>query len=105
MSETTQRIRVGILAEGTITPHNISCSVVTEEFHIFLVPKHVVCRLTLVNGSSVIGDSCCLDDVHFDEDYHRRVAQSRARSKVWDLESYLMRDQLYLQAEAYILGD
>ena len=59
-----------------------------------------VCALTLVNGSTVTGDSAAVSPENFDEQVGRDVAYTHARDKIWALEGYLLRDQLSRAYEA-----
>lgn len=52
------------------------------------------CVLVLKNGFTVTGESACASPENFDEAIGRRIARENARSKIWLLEGYLLRQKL-----------
>jgi len=53
------------------------------------------CVLVLRNGSAVTGESACVSRENFDAELGRKIARENAISKIWPLEGYLLRENLY----------
>lgn len=78
-----------------LTPALIDAAIVAEDYHLFPGTTTTVCCLTLRNGYTVIGESACASSANFDADFGRRLARENARNKIWQLEGYLLREQLH----------
>jgi hypothetical protein len=78
-----------------LNPAHIDAQIVGEQYHVFPGTSLTVCALTLRNGFQVIGESASASKENFDEAIGRRIARDNARNKIWALEGYLLRDQLY----------
>ena len=57
------------------------------------------CVLVLKNGFSVTGESCCADPAKYDQTIGEQLAYENAFDKLWLLEGYLLRQQMYKQEE------
>lgn len=53
------------------------------------------CILVLKNGMVVTGESACASPENFDAEIGRKIARENARSKVWQLEGYLLKQRLH----------
>lgn len=53
-----------------------------------------VCCLVLRNGFTVTGESACASPENFDAEIGRKIAYDNARSKIWQLEGYLLKERL-----------
>lgn len=99
---TEQGIEDAIQAAGLnaprITPDHITSRIAREQFYRFPGSTVTVCCLTLVNGFNVIGHSAAASPENFDEKIGRDIAYTHARDRIWELEGYLLRQQL-AQAE------
>ncbi len=62
-------------------------------------PTLTLCILSLRNGFCVVGQSACCDPKEFDEAIGRDVAYSDARSKIWQLEGYLLSQAMYIDKQ------
>ncbi len=80
-----------------LTPDKIDAAILAEQYHVFPGTTMTVCALTLRNGFQVIGESAAASPSNFDEAIGRKIARDNARNKIWALEGYLLRDQLYRQ--------
>lgn len=58
------------------------------------------CVLVLANGFTVTGESACASPENFDAEVGRKIAHKNAIDKVWLLEGYLLKQQLYTQQTA-----
>lgn len=79
-----------------LTPEKIDAVIVGEDYHVFEKTSLTVCCLTLRNGFAVIGESACASPKNFNAEIERGIARENARSKIWMLEAYLLRDKLSL---------
>jgi len=77
-----------------LTPDLIDATIVDEAYYVFPGTTTTICRLTLQNGYSTIGESAAVSLENFDEEIGRKVARENAREKIWVLEGYLLKDKL-----------
>ena len=54
-----------------------------------------ICVLHLKNGFLVVGESACASPENFDAVLGRKIARQKAIDKVWMLEGYLLKEQLF----------
>lgn len=52
------------------------------------------CVLILKNGFTVTGESACASPSNFDAEIGRKIARDNARSKIWQLEGYLLKERI-----------
>ncbi|MHA3078618.1 Gp49 family protein [Acinetobacter sp. ANC 5502] len=57
------------------------------------------CILTLENGFTVTGESACVSPENFDAEIGKDIAYKNAREKIWQLEGYLLKQQIHHEAE------
>ncbi|HPQ94181.1 MAG: hypothetical protein KDI44_02580 [Thiothrix sp.] len=104
MSADEQAIEQEIQDKGLnaprLTPDDIDTVIVEEDYHVFPGTTLTVCRLGLMNGFSVTGESAAASPANFNEAIGRMIARENARNKVWMLEGYLLKQHLYEQAVA-----
>lgn len=81
-----------------LTPAMIEAAIVAEGYYVFN-GKHTACCLTLANGFTVLGESSVVSRENFDAELGRKIARDNAKSKIWPLEGYRLRQQLH-DAEA-----
>ena len=53
------------------------------------------CVITLKNGFTVTGESACASPENFNEEIGQKIAYDNAVNKIWSLEGYLLKEQLY----------
>ena len=53
------------------------------------------CVLILKNGFTVTGESACASPENFDRIIGQKIAYENARNKIWQLEGYLLKENLY----------
>lgn len=105
-NEIEQAIQAAGKTAARVTPQRIDDVIVGEYF--FTADKATAgcpqfeslklltfCVLVLKNGFTVTGESACASPENFDEAIGRRIAKENARSKVWQLEGYLLRQTLH----------
>jgi len=82
------------LTAPRITPARLEEVVVSEQYHVFPNTTFTACLLTLENGYTVLGESACASPENFDAALGRKIARDNAKNKIWQLEGYLLRQQL-----------
>ena len=99
MSEDTeQMLQDRKLNAPRLNPQHIDDTITKAEFH-RLTDTLTVCVLTLVNGFTVTGESACASPENYNEEIGNKIARENAREKIWQLEGYLLKQQLYLAAK------
>ena len=80
-----------------VTEEGIKAKISKVEY--FQLPDSTVtiCSITLNNGFSVRGESACVDPTIFDKDLGEKFAYKDAFDKIWQIEGYLLAEQLYTQ--------
>ena len=58
------------------------------------------CIIILENGFKVEGVSACVDPAIYDEQKGRQYAYENAFNKIWELEGYLLKQNLYEQKQS-----
>ena len=97
MSE--QEIEKEIVEKGLIapriTPERLDEVIAGEDYHVFEGSQLTVCCLTLENGFTVTGESACASPENFNAEIGRKIARENARNKIWALEGYRLKNDLY----------
>ena len=92
---TEQMIQEKELNAPRLTPQLIDEIIVDEAYYVFPGTTTTICRLSLKNGFSTIGESAAVSLENFDEEIGRKVARENARDKIWVLEGYLLKQKLF----------
>jgi hypothetical protein len=95
-----ERIVAKGLTAPRLTPDDISNTIKQTAFHVFPDTQLTVCCLTLTNGFNVIGHSAPASPENFDAELGRDIAFRKAREQIWQLEGYLLKQQLYEESLA-----
>jgi hypothetical protein len=94
-----RQIEEAIQAKGLnalrLSPDLINGVIAGETFTVLPSGKVMVCELTLVNGFTVLGEAAAVSKENFDEEIGRRISLTNARSKVWELEGYLLQQRAH----------
>ncbi len=98
--EIEQDIQAKDLTAPRITPDDLDAKIAGEHYHHFTGTTMTVCCLVLVNGFAVVGQSAAASPDNFDAEIGRKIARADARDKIWQLEGYLLRDQLNRRTDA-----
>ena len=93
--EIEQEIQDKKLDAPRLTPALIDAAIVNEAYYVFPGTTNTICRLSLVNGFSVIGESAAVSLANFNEEIGRKIARENARNKIWQLEGYLLKQKLF----------
>jgi hypothetical protein len=75
---------------------DIEAKVKSVTYHVFPGTTTTVCLMTLQNGYLLLGESACVDPANFNEQTGQEWAYKNALDKVWKLEGYLLKEQLYV---------
>jgi hypothetical protein len=94
MDNIEKEIKEKGLSAPRITPEHIEGVIVKEQYHVFDGTTFTSCLLTLSNGFTVHGESACASPDNFDEELGREIARDNAKSKIWMLEGYLLKQKL-----------
>lgn len=78
-----------------LSPANIDATIVDEQYYVFPGTTLTICCLTLQNGFTVSGESAVASLDNFNEEIGQRIARENARNKIWPLEGYLLKQNLY----------
>jgi hypothetical protein len=98
---TDEQLEADHLATGhtapRITPEHVDEMIAHVRFWQPEGTTMTVCLLELVNGFQTIGYSAAASSDNFDVEIGRNLAREHARSQIWVLEGYLLRQQLHDQ--------
>ena len=83
------------LTAPRLTPEDIEAKIRDVTYTNLPSGKAVVCEITLENGFSVRGESAVVAKENFDQSIGNMIALKNAREKIWQLEGYLLQEQLY----------
>lgn len=78
-----------------VTEAQVEGLIVKEQYHRFPHTTLTICCLTLRNGFNVTGESASVTAAGFDAETGKRIARTNAFNKIWQLEGYLLRQQLH----------
>jgi hypothetical protein len=95
--ETESMIQERNLNAPRLSPEKIDAVIVGETFTTLPSGKTMVCELTLKNGFTVRGDASVVSKENFNEEVGQKVSRENARSKVWELEGYLLQERLFME--------
>jgi hypothetical protein len=95
--ETTKMTKstLALSAGPSITPEHIESVVKEQEFILHEGSSLTICVLTLQNGFVVTGESACASPANFNQKIGEKIAYKNAMDKIWMLEGYLLKQQLY----------
>lgn len=85
------------LTAARLTPEMIDKIIVKEDYYVFPGTVLTVCCLTLRNGFNITGESASASIRNFDYYLGRKIAKEAARNKIWQLEGYLLKQNLFIQ--------
>ena len=95
MDDIENEIQKKGLTAPRVTPAMVEEVIISAKYHRFENTTVTICLLILRNGFTVVGESACASPDNFDEDLGKKIAYENARNKIWMLEGYLLKDDLY----------
>ena len=94
-----QEIEKEIQAKGLtaprVTPTMIEAAIAGETYTVLPSGRTTICELTLANGFTVRGESSCVSIENFNAELGQKIAREDAKQKIWQLEGYRLREQLF----------
>lgn len=78
-----------------VTMERILSKVVGETYTTLPSGKVLVCELMLENGFSVRGEAAVVSKENFNEEIGRKISKENAINSIWQLEGYLLQEELY----------
>ncbi len=78
-----------------ITPEFLQSKVASSEFTRLGGGTLTVCVLTTVNGYQLVGTSACADPVNYNQEIGEKVAFDNAFKQLWQLEGYVLKNNLW----------
>ena len=78
-----------------LRPEDIDAVIKDVQYYVFPNTQLTVCCMTLKNGFTVTGESACASPENFDKEIGEKIAYANAREKIWALEGYLLKQELY----------
>lgn len=94
-SSLEKRIQELELTAPRLTPELIDAKIVSETYTVLPSGKVMICELTLENGFTVRGEGSAVSKANFNEEIGKTVSRKNAREKIWQLEGYLLQENLY----------
>jgi hypothetical protein len=78
-----------------ISLEHVNSLISIVEYHVFANSTLTVCCITLDNGFTVTGESACASYENYNKQLGEKIAYEKAKSKIWMLEGYLLKDKLH----------
>lgn len=78
-----------------LTQNDIDAKIKDAKFTILEDGRTTICNLYLENGFTVRGESSCVNKDNFSKDIGEQIALENAKNKVWELEGYLLAEDIY----------
>ena len=96
---TDKQIEEEIQAKGLnaprLNPDMIEAAIVGEDYYVFPGTTLTICKLDLKNGYHVTGESAAVSLENFDEEIGQKIARDNAKAKIWQLEGYLLKQNIF----------
>lgn len=89
------KIQEAELTAPRLTPAHIDSTIKDIHYHIVPNTTTTICSLVLMNGFVVNGESASASKDNFNEQIGREIAYNNARDKIWQLEGYLLKQNLH----------
>jgi hypothetical protein len=84
---------------NTVTKEHVASRIVSDTYTILPSGKVMVCELTLQNGFTVRGGASVVDKSNFNEEIGKNISYRKAVDKIWELEGYLLQQELYNEGQ------
>lgn len=78
-----------------LTQEDINAKIRDAKFTILEDGRTTICNLYLENGFTVRGESACVSKENFNQTIGEQIAFENAKEKVWELEGYLLAEDIY----------
>lgn len=77
-----------------VTKKDVQAKIAGVEYFIMPDGRTTIAHVTLRNGFTVRGESACVNAVNFNKELGEQYALEKAFDKIWELEGYLLAEQL-----------
>ena len=74
---------------------DIDAKIKDAKFTILEDGRTTICNLYLENGFTIRGESSCVSKDNFNKDIGEQIALENAKNKVWELEGYLLAEDIH----------
>ena len=78
-----------------LTQNDIDAKIKDAKFTILEDGRTTICNLYLENGFTVRGESSCVSKDNFNKNIGEQIALENAKNKVWELEGYLLAEDIH----------
>jgi hypothetical protein len=78
-----------------LTQEDINAKIKDAKFTVLEDGRTTICNLYLENGFTVRGESACVSKENFNKNIGEQIAFENAKEKVWELEGYLLAENIY----------
>lgn len=78
-----------------LTQEDINAKIKDAKFTVLEDGRTTICNLYLENGFTVRGESACVSKENFNKSIGEQIAFENAKEKVWELEGYLLAENIY----------
>ena len=89
------KIQAKHLNAPRLNPDMIEATIVGEEYYVFPGTTLTICKLDLANGYHVVGESAAVSLENFDKEIGQKIARDNAKNKIWTLEGYLLKQNIF----------
>ena len=96
MDEIENMIKARGLTAPRVTPADIEAVITNVTYTMLPSRKVMVCEIILRNGFTVRGEASTVSPENFDEEIGRTISYNNAKNQIWQLEGYLLQENLYL---------
>lgn len=88
------------MSKNTVTQLQIEALLAETEFEVqTFYNKVTVVVAKLPNGFTIVESSACVDPTNYDEALGIDICKKRIENQLWQLEGYLLQEQLYKAGE------
>lgn len=78
-----------------LTQNDIDAKIKDAKFTFLEDGRTTICNLYLENGFTVRGESSCVSKDNFNKNIGEQIALENAKNKVWELEGYLLAEDIH----------
>ena len=80
--------------KNKVTKEDVQAKIASVEYFVMPDGRTTIAHVTLGNGFTVRGESACVSHLNFNKELGEQYALEKAFDKIWELEGYLLAEQL-----------
>lgn len=80
--------------KNKVTKGDVQAKIASIEYFVMPDGRTTIAHVTLGNGFTVRGESACVSRLNFNKELGEQYALDKAFDKIWELEGYLLAEQL-----------